>query len=407
MIPVFNDIFAWLRAHPTIKQVLFIVGILLLGYLAYLVTRQFLVKWLRMLVKRTKTELDDVFFEKVLSRRVAYVVPIIIIYNFAYLATSLAGTLQRVALALIFFILLTAAGAFLNALNNIYKKKEQFKGRPIKGYIQAITLALYIVGTLITIGILTGQPFWALLSGVGALTAVILLVFRDTILAFVASLQITSNDLVRLGDWIEVPTLGVDGDVMDIALHVIKIRNFDKTISVIPTHKLLEATFKNWRGMQESGGRRIKRSIFIDIGSIKLCNEPMLAKIKKIELLRPYLEQKTAEIEADNQGKDIDMTCMVNGRRLTNIGTFRAYVEAYLRAHKQIRQDLTFLVRQLAPGPTGLPIEIYVFSNDTRWTHYEAIQADIFDHLLAVVREFDLRAFQYPSGKDFENLRLP
>ena len=403
---MFNDVFGWLKAHPAVKQALFVVGILLLSYVAYLVTRKFLVKWLRMLVKRTKTELDDIFFEQVLSRRVAYVVPIIIIYNFAYLAPpSLVETLQRIALALIFFILLTAIGAFLEALNNLYKKKEQFKGRPIKGYIQAITLALYIVGTLVTIGILTGQPFWALLSGVGALTAVILLIFRDTILSFVASLQITSNDLVRLGDWIEVPSLSVDGDVMDIALHVIKIRNFDKTISVIPTHKLLEATFKNWRGMQESGGRRIKRSIFIDIGSIKLCDEPMLAKVKKIELLKPYLEQKIAEIEADNQGKNLDMTCLVNGRHLTNIGTFRAYIEAYLRDHKQIHQDLTFLVRQLAPGPTGLPIEIYVFTKDIRWTYYEAIQADIFDHLLAIIREFDLRAFQYPAGKDFENMR--
>ena len=406
MISMFNDVFGWLKAHPAVKQALFVVGILLLSYVAYLVTRKFLVKWLRMLVKRTKTELDDIFFEQVLSRRVAYVVPIIIIYNFAYLAPpSLVETLQRIALALIFFILLTAIGAFLEALNNLYKKKEQFKGRPIKGYIQAITLALYIVGTLVTIGILTGQPFWALLSGVGALTAVILLIFRDTILSFVASLQITSNDLVRLGDWIEVPSLSVDGDVMDIALHVIKIRNFDKTISVIPTHKLLEATFKNWRGMQESGGRRIKRSIFIDIGSIKLCDEPMLAKVKKIELLKPYLEQKIAEIEADNQGKNLDMTCLVNGRHLTNIGTFRAYIEAYLRDHKQIHQDLTFLVRQLAPGPTGLPIEIYVFTKDIRWTYYEAIQADIFDHLLAIIREFDLRAFQYPAGKDFENMR--
>jgi miniconductance mechanosensitive channel len=194
--------------------------------------------------------------------------------------------------------------------------------------------------------------------------------------------------------------------VIDIALHIVKIQNFDKTISVVPTHKLIEASFKNWRGMQESGGRRIKRSIFIDIDSIKFCDEKMLEKFQKIELLKNYLEQKISEIEKDNENKSLDMSSMVNARRLTNIGTFRAYIEAYLQDHKKISHDLTFLIRQLAPGPTGLPIEIYVFTNDVRWVNYEDIQADIFDHLLAVIKEFDLRTFQYPGGKDFQNISL-
>lgn len=403
---VINDVLNWLDMNPTVKQTLFLTGILLLSYIAYVVTRRYLLKWLGMLVKRTKTSLDDLLFDKVMSNRLAFIVPILIIYNFAYLTPSLSGTIQRLSYALIFLIILTAIGAFLDALNKIYEVKEQFKGRPIKGYIQAVTIALYIVGTLVMVGILTGQSLWVLLSGLGALTAIIILVFRDTIFSIIASLQITSNDLVRLGDWIEVPTYEADGDVIDIALHTIKIQNWDKTISVIATHKLIDASFKNWRGMEESGGRRIKRSMFIDIDSIRLCDQKMLEKFQKIELLKQYLEQKITELQQDNESKNVDMNSIINGRHLTNIGTFRAYISAYLRDHKKINQDLTFLIRQLAPGPTGLPIEIYVFTNDTRWANYEAIQSDIFDHLLAVIKEFDLKVFQYPGGKDFEKIAL-
>jgi len=393
---IIEDILNWLNENPTVKQVLFLLGVLLSSYVSYLITRKFLLKWLAKLIKRTKTSLDDILYDKVLSNRLSYIVPILIIYNFAYLTPSYANTIQRIAFALIFLIIVASISAFLDALNKIYEQKEQFKGRPIKGYIQAVTIVLYIVGALVMVGILTGQSFLVLLSGVGALTAIIILVFRDTILSFIASLQITSNDLVRLGDWIEVPAYGIDGDVIDIALHIVKIQNFDKTISVIPTHKLIEATFKNWRGMQESGGRRIKRSIFIDIDSIKFCDEKMMKKFQKIELLKDYLEQKITEIQKNN--KNVDTSSMINARRLTNIGTFRAYIEAYLRDHKKISSDLTFLVRQLAPGPTGLPIEIYVFTNDVRWVNYEGIQADIFDHLLSVVNEFDLKTFQYPAA---------
>jgi miniconductance mechanosensitive channel len=403
---IFKDILNWLNENPTIRQILIIVGILLLSYISYLVTRKIILKGLGMLVKRSKTRLDDIIFEKVIARRLAYIVPILVVYNFAYLAPSLTGAIQRAAFALIFLILLTAVASFLHAVNDIYEQKNQLEGRPIKGYIQAIVIALYIVGGLVMVGILTGQSLWVLLSGVGALMAVILLIFRDTILSIVASFQITTNDLVRLNDWIEVPTYGADGDVVEIALHTIKVQNWDKTITVIPTHKLIEVSFKNWRGMQETGGRRIKRSIFIDIDSIKFCDEHMLEKLEKIELLKDYLQEKKSEVEKNNREKNIDTSCIVNGRRLTNIGTFRAYIVAYLRNHNKIKQELTFLIRQLASGPTGIPIEIYVFTNDIRWSNYEAIQADIFDHLLAVVREFDLRVFQYPGSKDFENLKI-
>ena len=238
------------------------------------------------------------------------------------------------------------------------------------------------------------------------MTAVLLLIFRDTILSFIASLQITSNDLVRVGDWIEVPKFGADGDVIDIALHTVKIQNWDKTITVIPTHKLIDETFKNWRGMAQSGGRRIKRSILIDIESIRICDDALVERLKKIHLITDYVQDKLQELDEYNAEQQIDTSSPVNGRRMTNIGTFRAYVVAYLRHHKRIHQQMTFLVRQLPPGPTGLPLEIYVFTNDTAWAKYEAIQADIFDHILAVVPEFDLRVFQSPTGRDFSNLSM-
>lgn len=389
------SLFNWLNEFPVLKQGLIIISVLLLSYLSYLVTKRIILKWLGVLVKRTRTELDDILFDRVMSRRLAFIVPILVIYNFSDLTPSMSGTIQRIAYALIFLVMLTAITSFLSAVNDIYERKNKFKGRPIKGYLQAITIAVYILGSLVMIGILTGQSLWVLLSGVGALTAVLLLVFRDTILAIVASFQITTYDLVRLGDWLEVPKFGADGDVTDIALHTIKIQNFDKTITVIPTHKLIEVSFKNWRGMQESGGRRIKRSIAIDIGTIRFLDAPMLERLKNISLLKDYLEQKQTEINAENDEKGVAKDDLINGRNLTNIGTFRAYIEFYLRSHKKIHNDLTFLVRQLAPGPTGLPIEIYVFTNDTRWIQYEGIQSDIFDHLFAAIDEFGLKIFQY------------
>ena len=401
-----NTIIEWMNANPVIQQGLLIIGVLLLSFISYLITKKIILKGIRILIKKSKTHLDDIIFDKVMSRRLAYIIPILIIYNFAYLAPSFALAIQRIAFALVFLTIITAGIGLLNTVNTIYEHKDQYKGRPIKGYIQAISIAVYVLGGLVMVGILTGQSLWVLLSGAGAVTAVILLIFRDTILSFVASLQITSNDLVRMNDWIEVPKYGADGDVIDIALHTIKVQNWDKTVTVIPTHKLIEQSFKNWRGMQESGGRRIKRAIHIDISTIKFCDEKMLKRLEKIRLLKKYLKDKKIEIEEENKSKNITTTTSrVDGRRLTNIGTFRAYIIAYLKNHDKIKQDMTFLVRQLPPGPTGLPIEIYVFSKNTEWARYEALQADIFDHLFAIVKEFELGVFQYPGGKDFRELR--
>jgi len=243
-----------------------------------------------------------------------------------------------------------------------------------------------------------------LLSGVGALAAVMMLIFRDSILGFVAGIQLAANKMVAVGDWIEMPKYGADGDVLEVALTTVKVQNWDKTITTIPTYALISESFKNWRGMAESGGRRIKRSVSLDMSSIKFCDEEMLDRYRKIQYISEYIETKKIELEKFNQATEVDHASLANGRRMTNIGTFRAYVQAYLRNHPEINKDMTFLIRQLPPSENGLPIEIYVFSKDKVWANYEAIQADIFDHILAVVPEFDLRVYQNPTGADFQAL---
>jgi len=266
---------------------------------------------------------------------------------------------------------------------------------------------LVFVGCLIlglAIGLLTGNVAVGLLGGLGAMTAVLILVFKDTILGLVASFQISTTNLVRVGDWIEMPKFGADGTVTDISLHTIRVQNWDKTISTVPTYSLISDSFKNWRGMEESGGRRIKRSINIDVNSIKFCTEEMIERFTRYQYITEYIREKKEELARYNTERKIDTTFLVNGRHMTNVGTFRAYVEAYLRNHPDIRQDMTFLVRQLHPGEHGLPIEIYVFSKIQEWAKYESLQADVLDHILAVVPQFDLRVFQQPTGADFGRL---
>jgi miniconductance mechanosensitive channel len=231
-----------------------------------------------------------------------------------------------------------------------------------------------------------------------------MLVFKDTILSFVSSIQISSNDLFKVGDWVEAPHFGADGDVIDIALHTVKIQNWDKTISVIPTHKLIDSSFKNWRGMSESGGRRVKRSINIDMNSVRFCTDSMVDRYRKFDLIKDYIKEKLSDIEGHNVSKNVTDEALVNGRALTNIGTFRAYISAYLKNHPSIHKDMTFLIRQLAPTENGVPIQVYIFINDTNWISYESIQSDIFDHFLAVAQEFDLKIFQNPTGNDFRKI---
>jgi len=335
----------------------------------------------------------------------AYLVPALIFYNFAYATPQFTTMIQRSSLTLMAIAGLMVINAFLSSLSDMYEKTKYSERMHIKSYIQITKLIVNILGTVIIVGIIINKDTTLLLSGLGAMTAVLLLIFKDTILSLVASIQISSNDLFKVGDWIEAPQFGADGDVIDIALHAVKIQNWDKTISIIPTHKLIDSAFRNWRGMSESGGRRIKRSLFIDMNSIHLCTEEMLDKFMRFEILTEYINGKIKEVTDHNESNKINTAELINGRRLTNVGTFRAYIEAYLQNNSKIHPEMTFLIRQLEPTSRGLPIQIYVFTNDTDWVRYEGIQADIFDHLLAIIPEFGLKVFQSPTGKDFSKLR--
>ncbi len=392
----------WLSADPIRWDAFWIIAVFILAFVVYKIVRFIIktvvTKFAAKLAEKTKSKLDDYVLNNTHLERLAMVVYII---AFSLLGVKLMHDGQATTLSLIFsklgtllaiVMILKLLKGFLDSLAAFTEEDPKFKGKPYKGYIQIVIIILYIFATLFAVGTVSGRSPWALLSGIGAMTAVILLVFKETILSFVSSIQISSYDLVRNGDWISVPKYGADGDVTDVALHTIKIQNWDKTISVLPTNDLMKSGFKNWRGMQESGGRRIKRSIFLDASSIKFMDEEMRERIGKVDILKPYFAEVENEIKAYYK-KDTEHT--LNDQRLTNIGTFRIYIDKYLRTLDTLRQDLTFLVRQLEPSPTGVPIEIYVFTATTNWNEYEMIQADIFDHLLAAAKEFDLKIFQY------------
>ena len=401
MSEMWQQLQAWMNTHGAAAPFVRAVAVLILAWVSNVVTRQILVHWIGGLIRTTRTRVDDVLLQRDVLRRMALLAPVIVLY---YGADALPGDqalVRQAVSATVMLVLLLITGAMINAFQELSNDFASASEVPIKSYAQIVKLVVYILGGLMTVAVLTGRSPWVLLSGVGALMAVIILVFRDTILNIVASVTITANRLVRVGDWIEAPAFGADGDVIDIALHTVKVQNWDKTITTIPTYKLVETSFKNWRGMSESGGRRIKRAIYIDMSTIRLCDQKMLERFECFELLSDDLRARRAEVERYNEEKGVNTEELINGRRLTNVGTFRVYVAAYLRKHPKIHQDLTFLIRQLAPTPKGLPIEIYVFTNDIEWANYEGIQADIFDHLLAVVPMFELRVFQEPTGADW------
>ena len=399
-----SDIKNWLQQYPFIYENLKFAGVLLLAYVGYFVTKKVFLVVVRRIVKKTKNEFVDILLNEKFLRRLADITPAVIIHEFAYLISSVQNSIETVAEILIIILILLSISSAFSSFNDIYEKRSKYRDKPIKGYLQVLMIILSIVGTVIIIGILTGQSPWGILTGIGAMTAIIILIFQDTILAFVASIQISMYDLVRTGDWIEVPKYGADGDVVDVSLNVIKVQNWDKTISVIPTHKLIDGSFKNWRGMQLAGGRRIKRAIHIDISSVKFCTEEMLKRYLRFQLISDYIKKKKGEVRKFNEDQKIDLEELINGRNLTNLGTFRAYLKAYLKQRSDVHQGLTFLIRHLKPGPNGLPIEVYVFAKTIEWGTYEDIQADIFDHIFAVLEYFDLRIFQYPTGGDFNNI---
>ncbi|MFP4975256.1 mechanosensitive ion channel family protein [Paenibacillus sp. CN-4] len=384
-----------------------ILGIAALAILAHFIAAKIVLRLLTKSISSNKYKWGHTILERRVFHKLSHFVPAIIIYYFSSAFPGYRELISKAVMTYMIVVGILVIDAFLNAVNDIYRTYEISKAKPIRGYIQVIKIFMYVIGGILIIANLIEKSPLLLLSGIGALSAVIMLVFKDSLLGLVAGVQLTSNDMVRVGDWIEMPKYGADGDIIDISLNTVKVQNWDKTITTIPSYALISDSFKNWRGMQNAGGRRIKRSLFIDTGSITFCTEEMIEQFKQIRHLADYIKDKEKEIEAYNQEFHMDRSSKVNGRALTNIGVFRIYVQHYLQSHPQIHQDMTIMVRQLAPGETGLPLEIYAFTNDIRWTEYERIQSDIFDHVLSVAPEFGLRIFQNPSGNDVKSLLAP
>lgn len=392
--------------YPIVKDLLLMVGIFLFSAIMHYVTKRYVLRFIKLFVRQTPFKWDDRFEEEGVFDSLPQLVPAIIIHQgFAHIPV-LTNFMQRAATVWVIFIVLKFIDKALSAVLQIYNTHEVSTKRSITTYVQVIKLFLYIVAGIWAISIFFDTDPWIFLSGLGAITAVLMLVFQDTILGFVATLRINGNDLLRVGDWLDAPAFDADGFVIEIALHTIRVQNWDRTITSIPSHKLVSSSFKNWRGMYESGGRRIKRSFLIDQTSVKFCSPEMIEKFRKIHVLKDYIDQKESEIAEYNKLHGIDDSVVVNGRRMTNLGTLRAYITAYLRSHPGIHQELTFLIRQMQPTRDGIPMEVYVFTSTTQWADYEGIQADVFDHILAVIHEFDLRIAQDPTGYDLRQLKV-
>jgi miniconductance mechanosensitive channel len=396
---------------PVWQAVIGILVIAVVSAITYLVARRLIVRTIRRVARRTKAQWDDLILEHRVFDRLAHIAPALVWFYGVRLIPALPPPVsllvQRVSLAVIVVVAVVSASGFLTAVNEIYQRVYlEARNRPIKGYIQIVKIFLFVGAGVVVVATIMDQSPLILLSGLGALTAVLLLIFRDTILSLVASVQIASNDMIRIGDWVEMPQHNADGDVVDVALHTVKIQNWDKTITTIPTYKFIQDSFKNWRGMQIAGGRRIKRSIPLDLGTVRFLTREEIARLSRFELLRDYLEAKSRELAEYEAAGPSDTDLQPTVRQLTNVGTFRAYCLNYLRRHPKIHNGMTLLVRQLAPGPQGLPLEVYCFSSDTDWANYEGLQSDIFEHLLAILPEFGLRAFQQPSGADLHGLPL-
>jgi miniconductance mechanosensitive channel len=384
--------------------------LVLSALLAYLIAKRILLFLVHQLAERSRTKWDDALVEQNVFGRLAQIVPALVIQQGIHLVPNWPDAaelvIENVVNAFMIIMVTLATTAILAAINRIYESRPDAGNRPIKGFIQLAQLAIIVIGLILVIATLIDKSPVILLSGLGAITAVLLIVFKDTLLSLAASIQLTGQGLIRVGDWIEVPQYNADGDVIDVALYTITVQNWDKTISTIPTYQLVSGSFKNWRGMSESGGRRIKRSLNIDLNSIRFLSDAETKRFAEFELLKDYIPAKQAELDAYNAALDNPGQADVNLRRLTNIGTLRAYIRSYLQHHPKIRDDMTLIVRQLQPGPTGLPIEIYCFSNDINWVNYEGIQSDIFDHICAIMPDFGLRVYQQPAGADLANLKL-
>ncbi|MGO4891930.1 mechanosensitive ion channel family protein [Flavobacterium sp. W21_SRS_FM6] len=402
----FIDSFAYFGIKVTQTGLLFQLSALFvifcLAWLSFKMTRVFLSGNVTQLILRTKNTFDDELHKHNFFRRASHLAPALLIHTLCPLFISrplLLNFLQKVAIIYALITMVRMISALLNTIEDTYNASNLAKKAPITGFIQVGKLFVIIVALVLVISSILDKSPLLLLSGLGAVTAILLLLFRDTILGFVAGIQIAANRMVNTGDWISMPKFEADGEVLQVGLTTVKVQNWDKTITTIPTYALIAEPVKNWRGMSESGGRRIKRAINIDVQSVQFCDEQMLEDFAKIRFIKTYIQKKKDELQAFHSEQKIDTQDLVNSRRLTNIGTLRAYVQAYLANHPKLNQDMTLMVRQLPPTELGLPLEIYCFSADKNWVNYEGIQADIFDHLLAILPVFKLRAYQRMSDR--------
>ncbi len=390
------------QAAEYLNMLILLLGLLLIIFIIDVIIRRVLIGAFTQFAKRSKTNFDDLLISNKVPRNIAHIIPLLIalefvpdvftdFYNFEIIIEK---GLKVFAIVLTLWI----ARSLLNTLKDYLKTLPRLKDKPIDSYIQVFMIFAWLGGVMSAIAIITGIPFLKFLTGMGAISAVIILVFRDTILGFVASIQVSINDMVRIGDWITFEKYGADGDVTEITLATVKVQNWDKTITTIPTYALISDSFKNWRGMTNSDGRRIKRALYIKQDSIKCLSDKDVESLKKIHIIKAYLDSRQKDIKNYNSTNNIDKSVALNGRNLTNIGVFRKYIQTYIENHSAINKDMTIMVRQLAPTAQGLPIEIYAFSSDKRWVNYEYIMADIFDHVLSAVPQFDLQIFEYPSN---------
>jgi miniconductance mechanosensitive channel len=389
---------------PWMRTGLGVLALLALAWLAGQLVRRLLLRLVRGITRRTTWKWDDALFRHHTFLWLARMVPALAIQYGIMLVPGVPDRIEALVgnlmTALLVFFVVMAISAALSALEDLYRETPRGRQRSIKGLVQLVKLGLFVIAGLVIIAAVTGQHIGLLLSGLGAMSAVLMLIFKDTILGFVAGVQLSSNDLLRVGDWIEMPQLNADGDVIDIALHTVKVRNWDKTVTSIPSWRLMSEPYKNWRGMQETGGRRIKRALYIDAASVHFLDEAAIARLSRLKLLADYLPSKTRDVTQWNQALGEAAAVPGNRRRLTNLGTFRAYVQAYLDTHPRIHHGLSCMVRQLDGGPQGIPLELYCFTATVAWAEYEGIQADIFDHLFALLPEFGLALYQQPSGQD-------
>lgn len=403
-----------LGASPSLAgeldELLAFIGILIVAYLANAVCRFLLLDVVKRVVAHTKAVWDDIVFNnKVLVNLSRMVAPIVIYASIPIVLPDTSSMLfvhtQRFCLIYIIIMFLLFLNALLTTAYSVYSAKEQYRDHPLKGLLQTAQVFLFFVGAIVVVSILVNRSPLVLFTGLGASAAILMLVFKDSIMGFVSGIQLSANQMLKVGDWISMPKYGADGTVIEVALNTVKVRNWDNTITTVPPYLLVSDSFQNWRGMQESGGRRVKRSINIDMTSVRFCTPEMLEKYRKIRLLASYIDETEEVIAAYNEENGIDNSILVNGRRQTNLGVFRAYLTNYLKNHPSVNKELSCMVRQLQPTDHGIPLELYFFSNIKAWIPYEGVQADVFDHLLAIIPEFDLRVFQSPSGADFRRLR--